>query len=82
LEGISKAELEAAHLIIKKIDRTKTFASAFPCVYTPLSCMLSAFKTYIAMESTLKDGVGSMEVYDGPKIYTHFPQENFEQFSF
>jgi len=66
---------------VMNIKATKTIMSTFLVRAGNLSYGLSAMKTYPAFDKkgyTMKSG--SMEIYDRVKIYTHFPQENYEQF--
>ena len=64
-----------------EIKETRTKMSSFPVRAGILSYALSSMKTYNTFE---KKGhqmkCGSIEVYDGEEIETHFPQENCEEF--
>ena len=67
------------------LKKTDTIVSYFPSYIVPLSCIISAMKTYPAFQRhsekfniTLK--CGSVEIYRKQFIETHFPQENVEQF--
>ena len=87
-----KVQEESKQWSVLQIKDTATMMSSFPMHWMPISCAISAIKTYPAFEKyqqqqqqqksfVLKSG--TMEIYrnDTGVIETHFPQDNFDQFN-
>ncbi len=64
------------------IPETQTLSSRFPKKQVPISCMISAMKTYPAYRKSghpMPSG-GCMEIYEKGDVITYFPQGSGETF--